>query len=283
MPERPELDYVAPILDRELRGRGIAAVRVRKPVVMRLAVAGTPETLLVGRTINGVTRRGHFVLFALGGEPEIEIAVAPMLAGRFELAPATARTRADIAVAFGLDDGRELRYRDDVQMGKVYVLARGDHAKAPGLAHVGVDVLGPGFTRARFHELAARRRDQVKVFLLDKSALDAIGNAYADEILWTAGIHPKTMVRRLDADALDRLRDAIVAVLRHACAVVAERRPAIDEKVRDFLNVRGRAGAPCPRCNNKLRKARVRADDAIFCPRCQPDARGTSIVDWRRV
>lgn len=284
MPERPDLDYVVPILDRELAGRSIIGVKVRKPVVLRLAVQGTPEGLLIGRTIEAVRRRGHFVLFPLRDPAHLEIAVSPMLAGRFALADLGSKSPGDLAVALALDDGRELRYRDDVQMGKFYVIERGAWKQAPGLATIGVDVLDPkAFTREAFLALAAKRRDQVKVFLLDKTALDSLGNAYADEVLWEARIHPKRFVRSLSGEELGRLYQALPAVLARSSAVIAERKPATDEKLRDFLAVRGRAGEPCRRCGCKLRKARVRADDSIFCPRCQPDERGTAIVDWRRV
>lgn len=284
MPERPDLEYVVPILDRETRGLTIDAVDVRKPVVLRLTVAGTPESLLRGRRIDAVTRRAHFVVIAVAGDPPLEIAVNPMLAGRFALEPARSRTRADVAVALSLSDGRVLRYRDDVQMGKFYVITKGSWSKVPGLEKIGVDVLDErAFTPDTLREMARGRRDQVKVFLMDKSAIDAFGNAYADEVLWEARIHPKKMARSLDDGELARLHAAIVSVLRHACETIRERQPPLDEKLRDFLNVRGRAGEPCPRCGAKLRRARVRADDAIFCPTCQPDARGTSIVDWRKL
>lgn len=282
MPERPDLDYATPILDRELRGRRVIGVRVRKPVVLRLAVEGTPEELLCGLEFAVVRRRGHFVLFGFAAPAPLEVAVSPMLAGRFALAGKGERAPGDLALALLLDDGRELRYRDDVQMGKVYVIGRGAWDRVPGLADIGVDVLDPAaFTREAFAALAARRRDQVKVFLLDKSALDCLGNAYADEVLWAAGIHPKRLARGLGAEELDRLHRAIPEVLGEAAAILAARRPATDEKLRDFLRVRGRAGSPCRRCGTKLRTARVRADDSVFCPTCQPDVRGTAIVDWR--
>jgi formamidopyrimidine-DNA glycosylase len=310
VPERPDLEYVVPILDRELRGVAITDVRVKKPVVLRIAVPGTPQELLIGQTFHAVHRRAHFVLFELsspnplvGGHtvggaatqrgadppkgrrpPVLELAVSPMLAGRFALVEHRSRAPADVAVTWQLSDGRELRYRDDVQMGKVYLIARGAWQQVPGLATIGVDVLDArAFTRETFRTLARQRRDQVKVFLMDKTVLDAMGNAYADEVLWEARLHPKQLARKLSDAELDRLHDAIVSVLGGACATVAARRPPLDEKVRDFLNVRGRAGQPCPRCGTKIRTARVHADDAHFCPHCQPDVRGTSIVDWSKV
>jgi len=282
MPERPDLEYVVPILDRELRGRSIQSLAVRKPVVLRVALPGAPADLLGGRTFARVERRAHFVVFHLDGADAPLLVVSPMLAGRFELAEAGTRARRDLALTFELSDGRELRYRDDVQMGKVYVVPSGD--AIPGFQAIGVDVLDPtAFTREAFRALARKRRDQAKVFLMDKSALDAMGNAYADEVLWEAGIHPKAMVRSLPDDRLDALHDAIVKVLSEARDTIARRAPALDEKVRDFLNVRGRRGQPCPRCGTTLRDAGVRGHDAQFCPTCQPDGRSTSLVDWRRL
>jgi len=283
VPERPDLEYVVPILARELRGAVIRGVRVDKPVVLRVAVRGRFEELSVGRTILGVSRRAHFVLFDVGGEPPLEMAVSPMLAGRFDLTEAAAKAPRDLAVTWQLGDGRELRYRDDVQMGKVYLIDRGVWAQAPGLATIGVDVLDPAaFTRDAFRAIAKKRRDQVKVFLMDKTALDAMGNAYADEVLFEARLHPKAMVRSLDDAALDRLHDAIVTVLGRARAVIQERKPPLPDKLRDFLQVRGHQGEPCPRCGAKLRRAGVHGHDAIFCPECQPDGRKSAIVDWRR-
>jgi formamidopyrimidine-DNA glycosylase len=297
MPERPDLDYAVPILARELAGRTITGVVVRKPVVLRLAVPGGPAELLVGRRISGAERRAHFVIFPLEGGPPgtpvgrgetqvgpITLVVAPMLAGRFALAAPGARVPGDLAISLALGDDLELRYRDDVQMGKVYLVARGEEPSIPGFEPIGVDVLDrAAFTFERFRELARTRRDQAKVFLMDKTALDALGNAYADEVLFEAGVHPKTWVRSLGEEEQRRLHAAIPAVLRRAGEEIARRAPATDEKVRDFLAVRNRHKAPCPRCGTPIRKAGVRGHDAFFCPRCQPETRKGGIVSWGKL
>ncbi len=285
MPERPDLEYVVPILAKELSGAVIAAVEIEKPVVLRVLLREKVDEILVGRSIEGVTRRAHFVRFALGGEPKVEMIVAPMLAGRFVIAEATEKKAPrDVAMTFSLQGGRRLHYRDDVQMGKVYVLAKDDLANVPGAAKIGVDVLDKkAFSLDVFRAIAKSRRDQAKVFLMDKSALDAMGNAYADEVLFEAKIHPKAMVRSLSDEAIERLHRAIVSVLGDARRIIAERKPALDEKLRDFLKVRGRPGEPCVRCGATLRRAGVHGHDAIFCPECQPDGRKSSLVDFRKV
>ena len=285
MAERPDLEYVVPILHQALVGRCITSVRVKKPVVLRVAVPGDVENLLPGLSFESVARHGHFVIFSLANaqttRPALSLVVSPMLAGRFAVSEHATKDPADLAVAIRFDNS-ELRYRDDVQMGKVYVVPKDAWHLVPGMADIGVDVLNKRlFTRTAFRTIARGRRDQAKVFLMDKQALDSMGNAYADEVLFAAGIHPKTMVSRLSDQDIDRLHDAIVHVLIDARATLGKRKPAMDVKLRDFLKVRGRHGEPCPRCGTKIRSAGVHGHDANFCPTCQPATRKSGIVDWR--
>lgn len=283
MPERPDLEYVVPRLDAALRGACVATVVVKLPVVMRVAVPGAPASILAGRVIEKVRRHGPFVEFVIAGEPALRFAIHPMLAGRFSVGTG-GRVTADLALLIGFTDGRELRYRDDKQMGKVF-LARPDDARAiPAWSEVGVDVLDPtAFTVDRFAAIARGRREQVKVFLLDHGALDHLGNAYADESLWAAKIHPKARVSELTPAEVHALHAAIVEVLSTACAEIARREPPIDAKVRDFLAVRGKKGQPCPRCGTTVRTCGIHGHDAFFCPTCQVDRKGRGFVDWGKL
>lgn len=282
MPERPDLEYIVPILSEQLTGQTIVSMEVRKPVVLRVMAIVRTDAAMPGRKITRVVRRANFICIALTGE--LEIVISPMLAGRFTMASFSEKTPRDTAVTLELQNLRALHYRDDVQMGKVYVIPRGRYDMVAGASKIGVDVLDPAaFTFPVFLKLARARRDQVKVFLMDKSALDSMGNAYADEVLFEAKIHPKAMVRAFSEEMLVGLHAAIVKVLGEARATIAERKPALDEKVRDFLKVRGRHGEPCPRCKATLRRTGVLGHDAIFCPECQPDERRSSIVDWRKI
>lgn len=274
MPELPDLLHVQGTLRERLAGRTVTGERLREPVVLRCLVRGN-LSLLLGRTLNDIGRRAHFLIFHFDG---FDLAVNPMLAGRFRLADPGARDEGTLgfALAFG---GIELRYLDDKKMGKAYLAAAGDLSAVPGLDAVGVDVLSPQFTRERFASLLRHRRDQIRVFLLDKRALDSLGNAYADEVLFEAGIHPKTWCRSLTHDDAARLHGAIVSVLKDAVEEVARRNEPIDVKIRDFLKVRRKE--ECPRCGTRIRKAGVKGMDAYFCPRCQPATR-PGLVDWNR-
>jgi formamidopyrimidine-DNA glycosylase len=281
MPERPDLDYALPILNESLQSTSIVGVQLHKPVILRLALPGSLQDALGSRQICQLTRRLHFVCFDFGPTSAVEMIIAPMLAGSLSVHPPGEGKKRDRALTLTLDDGRELRYRDAVQMGKVYVIPKGEHTLVPGFDAAGLDVLDPEqFTWERFLAMTRKRRDQAKVFLLDKSALDSLGNAYADEILHEAGIHPKTFVRRLSDEELRRLHQAIPAVLHAASIEIHKQAPATDEKVRNFLKVRGRHKQPCSTCNTPIRVAGVRGHDAYFCPSCQPETRKSGIVNW---
>jgi formamidopyrimidine-DNA glycosylase len=278
MPERPDLEYFVPILHERLRGQCIASVKVQKPTILRIAVKGDPAQLLVGHVFRSVERRAHFVIFDFE-DPALQMVISPMLAGRFLFAEQ--KLPRDVAMTWTLANQETLVYRDDVQMGKVYILERGAWQVVPGLERIGVDVLSDAFTPEALAALAKKRRDQVRVFLMDKSALDAFGNAYADEVLWEAQIHPKTMVNKLTAEDLAQLHRGIVTVMRHAVDTIQARKPALDEKLRDFLKVRNRHHEKCPRCGGTIRRAGVHGHDTFFCPTCQPETRKTGIVSWK--
>lgn len=274
MPELPDLLYVVARLRERLLGRTVTAERVKEPIVLRYAVRGN-LSLLLGRSLEELTRKSHLLCFRL---EDLELAVNPMLAGRFRLASPGEPEEASLAFALGFGE-QELRYLDDKKMGKAYLIASGDYRAIPGMQTGGVDVLSPQFTRERFVSMLRHRRDQVRAFLMDKKALDSLGNAYADEVLFEAGIHPKTWCRSLGHDDAVRLHAAIVEVLGEAAAEVERRAEPIEVKVRDFLKVRLKE--ICPRCGSKIRRAGVRGMDAYFCPRCQPATRA-GLVDWTR-
>lgn len=274
MPELPDLLYILGHLRERLVGRLVTSERVREPVVLRFTVRGN-LSLLLGRRLAQAFRKSHFLVFRFEG---LDLAVNPMLAGRFRLAEPGAPDEGSLGFALGFGDV-ELRYLDDKRMGKAYLIAADDWKAIPGLQTGGIDILSPEFSRERFVSLVKRRRDQVRVFLLDKKALDSLGNAYADEVLFEAGIHPKSFCRALTHEDALRLHDAIVKVMKEAVAEVASRAEPIDVKVRDFLKVRRKE--TCPRCGGKLRVAGVHGMDSWFCPTCQPATRA-GLVDWTR-
>ena len=289
MPELPDLLHVLGRLREQLLGRIVARERVHEPVVLRCTFPGN-LSLLLGRRLDEITRHAHFLVFHFEG---LDLAVNPMLAGRFRLVAPKDKDEAALIFALGFRPATvrgaapeteaacdvELRYLDDKKMGKAYLTAPDDWRAIPGTEAGGVDILSREFTPERLISVLKHRADQVRRFLLDKRALDSLGNAYADEVLFEARLHPKTPCRRLSHEEALRLHAAIGSVMRAAIDEVGRRNEPIDVKVRDFLKVRLRT--ICPRCGAKIRKAGVRGMDAYFCPTCQPATR-PGFVDWTK-
>jgi len=285
VPELPDLVHVEDELRRAVVGKRVAAARTGDPLVLRVMVHEPFPGVLVGRRLEDVARRGHFMRFALEGG--LVLVVNAMLVGRYKLLEPAANGRGkkdpvSLGLALVFEGGPELQYVDDKRMGKVYVAAAADEATIPVYGKLGIDPLSPAFTREAFGKLIAKRRDQVRMFLMDKAAIASIGNAYADEILFAARLHPKTFCNKLAPAEVDALFEAIPRVLTGAIAEIRRRAEPIDVKVRDFLVVRGRDGQPCPRCGTTIRAVRVGDGDACFCPSCQPTGRKL-FVDWSKL
>ena len=283
VPELPDLVHVEEELRRAVVGKRVRAARTGDPLVLRVMVRDPFPDVLVGRRLEDVARRGHFLRFALEGG--LVLVVNAMLVGKYRLVAAdeaASRPKRDpvaLGLALTFEEGPELQYLDDRRMGKVYVVAAADEGTIPVYGKLGIDPLSPAFTREAFGALVAKRRDQVRMFLMDKSALASIGNAYADEILFAAKLHPKTFCRKLGVGEIDALFAAIPRVLADAVAEIRRRAEPIEVKVRDFLAVRGRDGKPCRVCGTTIRAVRVGDGDACFCPSCQPTSRKL-FVDW---
>ena len=248
-----------------LGGRKIVAVRVGDPVVLR---AERPvDELLVGRTLRSVVHHGKFLVFTFDG---VVMTVNPMLAGIFSLRPVGGKVSKDTRMRLEFEGGTELRYRDDVRMGKVYV-----GMDAPGFADVGSDAGTLDWTEAEFAERARAKRSEVRNLLQDQTFVSGIGNAYADEILWDAKLHPKRRVGSLTPEEMHRLHGSLRSVVAKGLAEVErEMPPELGVKPRDHMRVRGRAGTPCPRCGATLMRRRKGLDDVDLCPKCQPAPKG---------
>lgn len=275
--ERPDLEYALPKLRTLLVGKRIAGATLDNPIVARVMVEGTFVDLLVGDTVTAVERHGHFAQLELGKHV---LAIVPMLAGRFWWGEPSAKHPRDTVFTLSFAEGT-FCFRDDVQMSKIYLGRREQLDSIPQYTPIGVDVLSKTFTVDTLKKIAAKRREQVRVMLMNKALFDSFGNAYADETLWEAQLHPKTLVSKLGDDDYKRLHAAMVKVTTNAIKEIDKAQPPLDVKLRDFVKVRNKHGEPCPRCGGKIRRAGVHGHDTFFCPACQPETRKTSVVSWR--
>lgn len=267
MPELPDLQVIREFLAPRITGQAITSVEVRRPLIVRNLVGGEPAGHLIGRRFSAVNRRGKFLLLELEGG--MTLAINPMLAGRIRYGEPLPRARGRDALVLGLADGRELRYHDAADMGKVYLTRELD--QAPAFAGQGPEATDPALTLDVFRERLSRHRGEIKGILTHQSFVAGIGNAYADEILWSAHLYPFRRRPDLDDEDVARLYTAMRSVLSEAITTLRERMGEnIDVEVRDFLAVHGKAGQPCPRCGSPISQVKRHRMATHFCRACQP-------------
>ncbi|MBL8046670.1 MAG: Fpg/Nei family DNA glycosylase [Anaerolineales bacterium] len=269
MPELPELDVVAEVLNRRVVGQTIIGVEVIPPggiiVVRDLTHAGLTETL-AGQTLSTVTRRGKFLIFQVSNSP-ICLALNPKLTGRLQLAAPKEKKMPKTHVIFSLSGGGQLRYVDQKQMGQLYLTA--DLAQVPDFAEMGPEALE--ISAVDFRARLKRFSGEIKSALTQSRFVAGIGNAYADEILWAAQIHPYRRRASLTPEELERLYAAMRSTLLEATEKVrAEMGENIHLKPRDFMAVHMKTGEPCPRCGNPISLVSANQRITNFCRTCQP-------------
>jgi formamidopyrimidine-DNA glycosylase len=277
MPELPELQVVQQVLQRRAVGATIEEVLVLPPggaiVVRDLTHRGFVATL-TGASIASVARRGKFLLFSItrpdpaAGLP-LYLVVNPKLTGRLQLA-ARGEKRANAArthVVFLLSNGDELRYVDQKRMGQLYLTEGTD--PVPGFTGMGPEPFD--ISLEEFRARLRLYRGEIKGILTRGEFVAGIGNAYADEILWAARLHPYRKRTQLTPSEIDRLYAAMQLTLREATEQVrVEMGESIHLKPRDFLSVHMKTGEPCPRCGTPISLVGANQRITNFCRTCQP-------------
>ena len=265
MPELPELEVVRDVLQRRVVGHTITAATLIPPggpIVARDLTHNGFEAGLSGSRIQAVQRRGKFLVFtlAVNGQP-IFLALNPKLTGRLQLVPASEKRMARTQMVLDLEDGRQLRYIDQKQMGQLYLTP--DLERVPEYAGMGPEALE--ISLPEFRKRLRTFRGEIKGILTRGAFVAGIGNAYADEILWAARLHPYRKRTQLSAPEVEALFDAMRRTLTEAVEHVRiEMQEQIQLKPRDFLAVHMKAGQPCPRCGTPI--SLVGANQRITSP-----------------
>lgn len=275
MPELPELEAVKDVLVRRLAGRPVVGVDVAPkggPIVVRDLTGQGFAHQVTGRTFDAVERRGKFLLIPLShsaaSEARLTLAINPKLMGRLQLCSPDARKAGPVHVTVHFDNpAEELRYVDSKRMGQIYLTT--DLAQIPTFAEMGPDALD--ISLPDFKERLRPYRGEIKGVLTRAAFVAGIGNAYADEILWQAGLHPYRKRASLSTPEVEALHQAMQQVLLHAVDQV--RREMGDEihlKPRSSFAIHLRAGEPCPRCGTAISAITANQRITNFCRTCQP-------------
>ena len=268
MPELPEVETVRRSL-LPLVGRRIDAVDVVEPRLRRKVPADLAARV-TGRRIERLERRGKYLLFHLSGGESLLTHLG--MSGALLLQPAGTPPQAHDHLRFHLSGRMQLSYNDPRRFGLMRAGKVDDHVE---LRNVGPDPLSASFSLADLAALSHGRKKPVKNLLMDQRLLGGIGNIYANEILYRAGIRPGRAARRLTRAELAALLHAMRAVLNNAIRLggssISDYRDG-EGRAGHFqlrLRVYDRAGKPCRRCATPIRRAVHAGRSSFYCPNCQ--------------
>ncbi|ABM63074.1 bifunctional DNA-formamidopyrimidine glycosylase/DNA-(apurinic or apyrimidinic site) lyase [Halorhodospira halophila] len=269
MPELPEVETTRRGLQVHLVGRTLQRVVVRQRQ-LRYPVPARVEAAVVGEEVVALERRAKYLLIRLGGGAWLLLHLG--MSGSLRLVAETDAPGRHDHVDLVLNDGRAVRLTDPRRFGCL-LLGDGDPQDHRLLRRLGPEPLGSAFDGAVLHRAARGRRVAVKALLMDATVVVGVGNIYANEALFRAGIRPDRAAGRIARARYDRLAGAVRAVLEAALA-------AGGTTLRDFTDGSGEPGyfavnlsvygaSVCPVCGGALRQIRLAQRGTWFCPRCQ--------------
>lgn len=263
---------LAPLVGEEIEGVEVRDPRLREPVDKSALRA------LVGGRVAELDRRAKYLRIHLhrdGWSDGRTLVVHLGMSGRMTLVAGTAAEEPHEHVVIRLTSGRELRFRDPRRFGLIFVTPTGGLEKDPHFVHLGIEPLSENLSGAALKSAAERRRGPVKSFLMDAAVVVGLGNIYATEALFRAGIHPTRSVARISERRWERLAESSREVLEDA---IAEGGTTLadfsDGEGRSgyfqvSLSVYGREGEPCPRCGRDVKRIIQSNRSTFYCPGCQ--------------
>ncbi|MDX1983107.1 MAG: bifunctional DNA-formamidopyrimidine glycosylase/DNA-(apurinic or apyrimidinic site) lyase [Bryobacteraceae bacterium] len=268
MPELPEVEAVCRKLRSESAGARVITMRFLRPNVIAPQNAREVESELAGAHLQSVDRRGKNILLRFSADRTLHVHLR-MTGNLYVIADVRFRP-ASTRAWFELDDGRGIIFDDPRNLGRMRLYRSAELDAA--LGKLGVEPLSAEFSPAFFHTAASRSRLPAKLFLMDQRYVAGLGNIYAAEALFRAGIHPGRIISGLRRPKLLALHHAIVEVLRQAVesAVLAYSKPAGFTEAESFpCAVYDREGEPCERCRRKIKRIAQGGRSTYYCPGCQ--------------
>jgi len=268
MPELPEVETIRRDLIRDVKGKRIKDVEILNPRVIKEPAPAEFKKRLKGATFKDFLRRAK-VLAGRVSTGEYLVVHLRMTGQLIYSAQREEKAR----VIFALSDGRYLSFNDQRLFAELRLV--GDWQKLKFVRELGIEPLEKEFTAQRFKEMLKDKKTKIKPLLMDQTFIAGIGNLYAQEALFSAGILPERPANKLKGQEVKKLHGAIQKALREG---IRHRGSSIDE----YVNGRGKKGAyhlrlkvydredePCPRCKAKIKKIKLGGRGTCFCSRCQ--------------
>ena len=275
MPELPEVEHVVRALRRAIVGRQIVAIQINLPKLITPLKPAQFSRTIKGVRIEAVNRRGKYILIEL--DSDRILAVHLRMTGKFLYLTGDDDLPKHSHAIFYLDNERRLVFRDQRQFGVMKLVARARLAQTKGIRELAPEPLSDDFSPAYLREIVARSRRSLKTLLLDQTKILGLGNIYAAEALFRAGINPFKIAAQLSSRRVPRLHQAIRDVLRDAITDSSTSRINLEhpngfsygEAFERFWQVYEREGEPCFKCGARIRRLTHGGRSTYWCPRCQ--------------
>lgn len=269
MPELPEVETIKNDLLGKIVGRSFLGVTLTWPKAVRQPSPEEFKQRLKGQTVDGLMRRGKYLVFHLGSGEALILHFK--MSGSLLWKPAPEEPAPDTRSIFHLDDGTELHFRDRRKLGAMWLVEDKDEV----IGNLGPEPLDSGFTPRALAERLSQRSAPIKAVLLDQTSLAGVGNMYADEALFAARIHPLKRANSLSTEEVAKLHHALRQVLLSA---IDNKGASTDTYVRpsgqpgaaqSAFQVAHRGGQPCPACGTPIERIPLRNRGTYLCPNCQ--------------
>ncbi len=275
MPELPEVEHVVRALRRAVLGQTIVASEINLPKLVSPTSPSVFNRKIKGSRINDISRRGKFILFQL--DSDRVVAVHLRMTGKFRVLSPDDSLPLHAHAIFYLDDERRLVFQDQRQFGVMRLIANNRVANSKGISKLAPEPFSEEFSPAYLKEILSRSQRTLKTLMLDQTRVLGLGNIYAAEALFRAGINPFTIAAELSGRRVERLHQSIRDVLRAAISGNSSRRLNLEnpngfsygEAFGKVWQVYEREGEPCFKCGARIRRLAHGGRSTYWCPRCQ--------------
>jgi formamidopyrimidine-DNA glycosylase len=275
VPELPEVETIRRHLAPHVEGRVLTRLDVLDPRWSEPVAGEEIAAAVEGRRIEALARRGKYLVWEL--DDDVYLMLHLRMTGALLLnPPEPPRFR---RVRLALDDGQEVWFDDPRRFGTGELALGPDALDEFFAARLGVEPLSPDFTSAHLYALTQLSRAPVKAFLLDQRKVAGVGNIYADEALFRAGVHPLRPANRLSRKQVAAIRDGVIASLEagleaKGASIDDFRHPdGVQGSFQERFLIHLREGEPCLVCERPVRKLRAAGRGTYVCERCQPRPR----------
>lgn len=272
MPELPEVESVRSGLVDLVSERTIGEVTVRWKNIIKEPKSELFQEKLEGQTIETIRRRGKFLLFIL---TDYVLISHLRMEGKFRLETAATPLSKHTHVVFTLDNGQELRYLDVRKFGKMSLINKGELLNNPSLTSLGPEPVEEDLSIKWMIDYLSGKNRVIKACLLDQRLVAGVGNIYADEILYDAGIRPDRKASSLNDEEISVLRSSIVRIMKEAVEAggttirTYANAYGREGSYQNSLKIYGKAGSDCPNCHTPILKTKVAQRGTHYCPICQ--------------